>query len=82
MKLIIATTVILASLLAGCGKKEPTNKDYSKTTASEAKVPNIRVYCYDGVKYFAVWNNNAVLEPYLTGAKIDRKTLKPETCNE
>ena len=82
MKLIIATTVILASLLTGCGKKEPTNKDYSTASAAEAKIPNIRVYCYDGVKYFAVWNNNAFTEPYLTGAKIDRKTLKPQTCSE
>ena len=80
MNFVFSGLIILAAFtFVGCQRVGET-KDISMTP--EAKAPNIRVYCYDGVKYLAVWNNNPYQQPFLTGAKIDPKTLKPETCNE
>ena len=44
------------------------------------KAVNANTVCYDGILYFTVWNNNPFDAPYITGAKIDPKTSKPQTC--
>lgn len=68
-------TILLVSLMilvSGCSQQAEK--------PLPANVPNIRTYCYEGIEYFGVWNNNAFAAPYLTGAVIDRKTMQPKVC--
>jgi hypothetical protein len=76
----VAVFAVMAAAITGCAKKTADDSEADRSSIKTIPSANVRMSCYDGILYFAVWNNNALDMPYLTGAVIDKETLQPKRC--
>lgn len=71
--------LISVIFLVACGSKTAEDTPSIAQALSISEV-NVRTHCYQRILYFAVWNNNPSIAPYLTGAVIDPSTLQAQRC--
>lgn len=78
MKKIFSIITLIGIALTACSRMdEPPKVEQPRSSRFE-----VSTFCYDGVEYFGTWNNNAFSQPALTGAVIDKDTLRPKQCVE
>lgn len=71
---------IAAIFVAGCAAVTYAQQARVIAELKQVSKANVWTACHDGIVYFAVYNNNPFMSPFLTGAVIDPATDKPKRC--